>query len=100
MQEGLARQAIVCYQRSLAAVPTLVRNHLSIAAAHLEMGDEAGGAGTEGPRAAAVSGRGRTGASAQLPRQGGERTGASAQLPRQSGANRRKRAAAAQAEIG
>ena len=32
---------MTCYQQSLAADPTLVRNYLSLAAAYLEMDDEA-----------------------------------------------------------
>lgn len=42
MRRGRPQEAIPCYQQSLAADATLVRNHLSLAAAYLEQGDEAG----------------------------------------------------------
>lgn len=44
MRRGQPADAVRCYQRSLVADPGLTRNHLSLAAAHLEMGDEAGAA--------------------------------------------------------
>ncbi|MDW8264626.1 MAG: tetratricopeptide repeat protein [Gemmataceae bacterium] len=41
MRRGNAAEAIRCYQESLRADPGLDRNHLSLAAAYLEQGDEA-----------------------------------------------------------
>lgn len=41
MRQGEPDKAITFYQRSLVADPNLVRNHLSLAAAYLEMGDDA-----------------------------------------------------------
>jgi hypothetical protein len=40
MRRGLPGEAVVCYRQSLAADPSMDRNHLSLAAAHLELGDE------------------------------------------------------------
>ncbi len=42
MHRKQPEQAIACYQQSLAVDPSLVRSHLSLAAAYLETGDEAG----------------------------------------------------------
>jgi hypothetical protein len=42
MQQGQPDQAIACYRQSLAADPAFTRNHLSLAAAFVEKGDEAG----------------------------------------------------------
>lgn len=42
MRTGQPEDAIRYYQQSLAANPSLTRNHLSLAAAYLEKGDEAG----------------------------------------------------------
>jgi tetratricopeptide (TPR) repeat protein len=42
MREGQHDQAIALYEQSLAADPQLTRNHLSLAAAFLEKGDDAG----------------------------------------------------------
>jgi tetratricopeptide (TPR) repeat protein len=42
MRQGHADEAIHCYERSLAADPSFARNHLSLAAAYLDKGDEAG----------------------------------------------------------
>src|SRR5262245_8703119 len=39
MRVGQVQEAIRFYEQSLAADPTLVRNHLSLAAAYLEAGD-------------------------------------------------------------
>lgn len=41
MRRGEPRQAVLLYERSLAADPALLRNHLSLAAAYLELGVEA-----------------------------------------------------------
>jgi tetratricopeptide (TPR) repeat protein len=41
LKEGKTDEAIRCYEQSLAADPRLVRNHLSLAAAYLEKGDDA-----------------------------------------------------------
>lgn len=41
MRQGQPDRAITCYQQSLAADPRLTRNHLSLAAAYLEKGDQA-----------------------------------------------------------
>lgn len=41
MRRGEPDTALDCYQRSLAADPTFARNHLSLAAAYLEKGDDA-----------------------------------------------------------
>src|SRR5262249_52874767 len=40
MRRGQPADAATLYQRSLATDPTLTRNHLSLAAAHLEQGDD------------------------------------------------------------
>jgi tetratricopeptide (TPR) repeat protein len=40
IHEGRPDEAIACYQQSLAADPSAARNHLSLAAAYLEKGDE------------------------------------------------------------
>ena len=42
MRQGKTREAIGFYEQSLTADPKLDRNHLSLAAAYLEMGDEDG----------------------------------------------------------
>ncbi len=42
MRDGRPDEAVVWYERSLAAEPALARNHLSLAAAHLGKGDETG----------------------------------------------------------
>lgn len=42
MRHGKAEEAIGFYEQSLALDPSLTRNHLSLAAAYLETGDEAG----------------------------------------------------------
>jgi tetratricopeptide (TPR) repeat protein len=39
MRRGEPREAIACYEQSLAAAPELTRNHLSLAAAYLELGE-------------------------------------------------------------
>jgi tetratricopeptide (TPR) repeat protein len=39
MRRGCPRRAIACYQESLARAPSLTRNHLSLAAAYLALGD-------------------------------------------------------------
>jgi tetratricopeptide (TPR) repeat protein len=44
MREGRADQALECFQQSLARDPTLACNHLSLAAAFLDKGDDAGAA--------------------------------------------------------
>jgi tetratricopeptide (TPR) repeat protein len=41
MKRGEPEEALAFYERSLEADPGFARNHLSLAAAHLEMGDEA-----------------------------------------------------------
>jgi tetratricopeptide (TPR) repeat protein len=41
MRQGQTDQAIACYEQSLATDPDLAQAHLSLAAAHLESGDEA-----------------------------------------------------------
>lgn len=41
MRLGQPEQAIACYEQSLALDPELTRNHLSLAAAYLERGDDA-----------------------------------------------------------
>jgi tetratricopeptide (TPR) repeat protein len=40
MRQGRTDDAIRCYEESLRANPNLARNHLSLAAAHLQVGDE------------------------------------------------------------
>src|SRR5947209_11839003 len=40
MRQGHADEAIRCYEESLAADPAFCRNHLSLAAAYLDRGDE------------------------------------------------------------
>jgi len=42
MRRGLPAEAVRFYERSLVLDPHLTRNHLSLAAAHLELGDDAG----------------------------------------------------------
>src|SRR5712692_9921891 len=41
LRQGQTEDAIRCYERSLAADPRMVRNHLGLAAAYLQEGEEA-----------------------------------------------------------